>query len=400
MLSSAVILVVYLSGGDTYYERPLPHIVADSVFMDAGKVLSPPTAARMDSFFSLQAERGRFNGTVVYAVWGRPVYEAAFGFSDISNKELLDVHSSFQLASVSKMFTAMAIMILVEEGTLGVDDSITKYIPGFPYEGVTIRHLLTHRSGLPRYMPLAEKKWTGNGFMTNSEMIRLLRTYRPRPYFKPDQEFHYCNTNYALLASIVEAVSKVSFDRFVAYRIFRPLGMNDSFVYNPENDTNPTPANGYTVRGRRVRRVGDHFLNGVMGDKGVYSSTPDLFKFNAALDEGTLISWEGLQQVFTPGSPTYAKRKNNYGFGWRIREDMDSTTYHFGWWKGFRSYFIRDMRHHRCLIVLTNTDQGVSSEQLWGLMDQENWNEELLAGYRKLFETNYLPRTISRNAPD
>jgi len=125
-----------------------------------------------------------------------------------------------------------------------------------------------------------------------------------------------------------------------------------------------------------------------MGDKGVYSSAEDLLKFNFALDNGSLLKLSTLNDAFTPGSPSYWKRKDNYGFGWRIRESMDSTAYHFGWWKGFRSFYIRDMQTNRVLIALTNTHNGFSSKILWNIIKEELSEEELLSVYELISDKN------------
>jgi CubicO group peptidase (beta-lactamase class C family) len=130
--------------------------------------------------------------------------------------------------------------------------------------------------------------------------------------------------------------------------------------------------------------MGNYYLNGVMGDKGVYSSVEDLLKFNVALNNGNLLKLSALEEAFLPGSPSYYKRKDNYGFGWRIRENMDSTVYHLGWWKGFRTFYIRDMKNDRVLIALTNTHKGLSSEFLWDIIKDKNKTDDLLEIYSKL----------------
>ena len=130
--------------------------------------------------------------------------------------------------------------------------------------------------------------------------------------------------------------------------------------------------------------MGDYYLNGVMGDKGVYSSVEDLFKYNEALDNGSLVSLDLLEEAYSPGSPKHRGRKDNYGFGWRIRDGMDSTAYHFGWWKGFRTYFIRDMENDRAVIALTNTHKGLSSQVLWDIINDNNRSEDLYEIYCKL----------------
>ena len=355
----------------------IPNIRTDSIFVNINKIYNGQKAAELDSRFKNLNKKGVFNGTVLYAENGEIVYKGAFGYADFRKKEKLTTESAFQLASVSKMFTAMAIMILQEEGELEYDDTITKFIPELPYHGVTIRNLLTHRSGLSRYMSLADKYWSINKPISNEDVINLFVKYKPAPYFKPNNGFHYCNTNYALLASVVERITGESFDVFVKERIFEPAGMSHSFVYSNKNDSVirsvvPVGVSGYRNGRRRLVKVGDYYLNGVMGDKGVYSTVEDLYKFSKALDNETLVSSATLQQAFTPGSPKSWRRKDNYGFGWRIKTKADSTVYHFGWWKGFRTFFIRDMANDRVIISLTNMHHGFSSQVLWSIIEDKN----------------------------
>ncbi|MBN1338343.1 MAG: beta-lactamase family protein [Bacteroidales bacterium] len=357
-------------------------VVADKsypkVYADAGQLLTEKKRNHVEEYFRHLRRKNVFNGNILYAEKGEVVYEACIGYGDLKHNEMpLSTGSAFQLASVSKMFTATAIMILKEEGKLDYDDSVNKYVFGFPYKDVTIRHLLTHRSGLPRYMPLADKYWDRTKTISNRDVVGLLIRYHPAPSFSPGKGFHYCNTNYALLACIVEAVSKIGFDKFVKSRIFIPAGMTDSFVYNHTGMETipgeiPGGVPGHEISSRGFRQIGDNYLNGVMGDKGVYSTVRDLFRFDSALRAEIIVSAETLEEAFSPGSPARSNNKDNYGFGWRIRHDMDSTVYHFGWWKGFRTYFIRDLAQERSLIVLCNNTRGISSSLLWDLIKEND----------------------------
>ena len=328
----------------------------------------------IDSIFTKLSNRYWFNGSVAYLEQGCLIYQKSFGFANFKTKDTLDEHSAFQLASVSKMFTAMSAMLLYQEGLLDYDADIRSYLPEFPYEGITARLLMNHRSGLSRYMSLAHEKWTNKEIpMTNQDMLDLFAHYTPDPYFKPDNGFHYCNTNYALLACIVEAITNMQFADFVKQRIFDPLEMNDSFVFHMNDDTLvsfyvETEVMGHNYRGWRPIRARNEYLNGVTGDKGVFTSIADLVKFDQAITNNTLVADSCMQQAFKPGSPKYWKRKDNYGFGWRIRESEDSTAYHFGWWKGFRAYYIRDNKNSKTLIVLTNKDKGPGSSIYWDII--------------------------------
>lgn len=387
----SVAYITFIGGRDEAEEKiPITTFVAsDNIYYNVQDILIEQKAEELDNRFKRFNKRGVFNGTIIYGEYGHEVFKGAYGYADFRTKEELTLESSFQLASVSKMFTAAAIMVLNEQGKLDFDDTLTKFIPEFPYPGITIRQLLNHRSGLSRYMSLADKYWPVDKPINNEEVIDLFVKYVPNPYFKPDDGFHYCNTNYALLGSVVERISDQTFDVFMKEEVFEPLGMNHSFVYNLNEDSIiryqvPVGVSGHRYRGWRPIKVGDYYLNGVMGDKGVYSSVEDMFKFNLALDNGSLISFPTLDKAFQKGSPGYYRRKDNYGFGWRLRDNMDSTAYHFGWWKGFRTYFIRDMKNQRVLIALTNTHKGLSSEVLWDIVKDEKRSQEILTIYRQL----------------
>ena len=332
-------------------------------------------AIELDKKFKRLQRLTGFNGTVLYAEKGHLIFKKAYGFANVRrHRDSLTTHSAFQLASVSKMFAAMTVMILKTEGKIDYDADIRTYIPRFPYENVTCRLLMTHRSGLPRYMSLALDKWKNKRIpMDNDDMMDLFVKYKPDVYFKPDHGFHYCNTNYALLANVVEAVTGKHFDEFVKEKIFKPLQMDDSFVYNMRNDSSvplyvEKGVPGYYHRGWRWRRMENDYLNGVLGDKNVYTSVEDLFKYDRALDNFNLVPDTVLREAFEKGSPKYWRRKDNYGFGWRIKTSMDSTVYHFGWWKGFRTFYLRDMRHQKTLVVLTNKDKGPGSANFWNII--------------------------------
>ena len=350
----------------------------DSIFIDLDKAVMAKKADIIDSIFSTLQVKGGFNGCVLYGEKGRLVFKKAYGYDDYKIKKRLTTSSSFQLASVSKMFTAMAIMILKEEGQLDYDDSIRQYFPELPYTGITIRHLLNHRSGLPDYMHFSDNLWDQDKPLTNNDMIRIMAGNKPPRYFSAGNGFDYCNSNYALLASIVERITNKPFGQFISEYIFDPLSMDDSFIYQLEEGQEipqyvPVGVAGHRS-GRSLPRVEqNHYQNGVVGDKGIYASVEDLFKWDQALYRGLLVSDETLKEAFSPGSPKISKWKDNYGFGWRIRADRPKTVYHYGWWKGFRTYFIRDLYQEKTIIVLTNTTRSLSAAVLYDILDSKRF---------------------------
>lgn len=352
----------------------LPDVNVD-LFNNLDSLVIAEKANELDKKFTYLQKKTGFNGTVLYAEKGRIIFKKAYGFQNVRYKrDTLKTTDAFQLASVSKMYTSIAIMILYNDGKLDYDEDIRTYLPDFPYEDVSCRWLMTQRAGLPRYMSLALDKWPNKKIpLDNDDMLDLFVEYHPDKYFKPNTGFHYCNTNYAVLANIVEAVSGVHFDEFLKLRLFEPLGMDDSFVYNMREDSSvplfiEKGVPGFYQRGWRWREMENDYLNGVMGDKNVYSSVEDIYKFDRSLDNFTILPDSVIREAFKPGSDKYWKRKNNYGFGWRIKDGMDSTVYHFGWWKGFRTFYMRDMQYKKTLIVLSNKDKGPGSANFWNII--------------------------------
>ena len=355
--------------------RNVPVLNIDSIFKDLDKSVLDKKAAQIDKIFTNLKKKTAFNGTVLYAENGRVVLEKSYGVSNLrTRKGTLDVRDVFQLSSVSKMFTAEAIMILKSRGIIDYDVDIKQYIPEFPYDGITVRMLLTHRSGLSRYETLADNNWPDKRKpFTNEDMIQYYIKYKPDPYFRPNNGFNYCNVNYALLASVVERVSGKSFVNFMREDVFDPIGMRDSYIYDMPTDTLvslylPHCVQGYYLGRRKPRQAQNEYLNGVKGDKIMFSHVEDMYRFKVAVDYGLFVPDEIQNEAFVPGSPKYSKRKDNYGFGWRISRQYPDCYYHYGWWKGYRSFFLIDKANDRTLIVLTNVDKGPNADHFWKVL--------------------------------
>ena len=343
----------------------------DSLFTDLNKDATEKRTQKAERFFAELNKSMGLNGTVLYAEGGKVLYRNAFGWRRLTQrKEPIQIDDQFQLASVSKMFTAEAIMLLHAQGKLDYDDPLTKYIPEFPYQGITIRHLLNHRSGLSRYETLADEHWPDRGVpMNNEDVIDLFCKYQPEPYNKPGVTFHYTNVNYVLLASVVERISGQHFEDFMKQEVFEPLGMDHSYIYSLRGVDRiktyvETKVQGHDLFRSGARRAQEDYLNGVVGDKVMFSTVDDLYRFSIALENNTFLPEDIQQEAFVPGSSEW-KRGENYGFGWRMSEKHPNILFHCGWWKGYRSFFIRYPEKGRTLIVLTNTDSGVVGEALW-----------------------------------
>ena len=373
-----LLLVSCTSKKDHYTAKDVaswPVVDVENIFKDLDKPILDKKAAQVDAAMQKLKKKTPFNGTVLFAEKGRIILEKSYGVKDLRiRKGEIDVKDVFQLSSVSKMFTAEAIMILKSRGLLDYDEDIRKYVPEFPYEGITVRMLLTHRSGLSRYETLADKNWPDKKMpFTNEDMIQYYVKYKPDPYFKPNNGFHYCNVNYAMLASIVERVSGKSFVDFMREDVFDAIGMKNSYIYDMPSDTMvstylPNCVQGYYLGRRRPRQAQNEYLNGVKGDKIMFSNVEDMYRFKVALDYGLLVPDTIQEEAFKPGSPKFSKKKDNYGFGWRISSKYPGCYYHYGWWKGYRSFFMTDKENDRTIIVLTNTDRGPNAEVFWKLL--------------------------------
>ncbi|MBP6976858.1 MAG: serine hydrolase [Bacteroidales bacterium] len=297
-----------------------------------------------------------FTGNVLLAHDNEIVYQVCSGY-DGAQRIRLNPQTSFQLASVSKQFTAMAILILEAEGRLRLDDLLSKYIPELPYKGVTIRHLLNHTSGVPNYLWYIDNYWTSEDRLPNNEdLVRILSEHGEQVNFKPGQKFSYSNTGYALLASVVERISGKSFGSFLTERVFIPLDMENASVHTP---VVPATDSSYLAGYRRFRSGANVYQtvmhDGIAGDKGVYASLEDLFKWDQALNRDVLVPHWSIQQAFTAGELNN-DREIPYGFGFRLEYEGNSkVVYHYGRWSGFRTAFVKYLPENLTIIVLNNT---------------------------------------------
>ena len=314
-----------------------------------------PLFYSLDSFFRMRHKFGGFNGTVLVSKGNRVVYKGEFGYENFQSKDTLSASSSFQIASVSKTFTATAILYLVEKGWLSLEDTLGTFYPDFPYRNIKIKDLLCHRSGLPNYLHFCNALWKNKAaYMTNDDLIKILYKYpKIEGTTKPGTHFQYCNTNYALLASIVERVSAKRFPIFMKETFFVPLGMQNTFVFDILNPKDRSKAAiSYTAQGTEHR---DDSYDGIYGDKGIYSSTLDMYKWNLAFYDNKLISPEMQQEAYTPRSFEKGGDRN-YGYGWRLMKQPNDEylVYHNGWWHGNNTVFYRYVPDTFALIILSN----------------------------------------------
>ncbi len=311
---------------------------------------------KLDSLLKRINKRHDFHGAILVAKNGKIMYNNQIGYADFRNKVPLDEVSMFQLASVSKQFTAAAIMLLNERNQIQLTDTVNTYFPDFPYENVTIKNLLNHTAGLPKYFWVAEHKWQQEKAPSNSEMMELLESSDVQRFFKPGRNFDYSNTGYFVLASIVEKVSGTSFGAFLKSNFFDPLHMDNTYVYSFENDSiKKNQLDGYRLyRGWRHLKINNTVNDAIVGDKNVYATTEDLFKWTLGLNNGKLLSKESLGLMHSQGETVYG-RKIPYGFGFRINTKGEKSIYHYGKWNGFSTGLTQYLEDDLIVIVLEHT---------------------------------------------
>lgn len=305
-----------------------------------------------EKFFREYLERTRFNGSMLVAKNGKIVFEKYAGLTNVLKGAPLDSSISFHLASVSKTFTAMATLKLWQDGLLDINKEVRNYLRGFPYEGITIRDLLSHRSGLPNYVHFMERLgWDSHKTLTNSQLFEfIIKNRRFLNAGRHNAYFEYCNTNYAMLALIIEEVSKHTYAEYLQETFFRPIGMNNTFVYTPDMQDKVLPSYKFNNQLERFT-----FLDAIYGDKNIYSTVRDMLKWDLAISEGKLFSEATLNEAFKGYS--YERHGiRNYGLGWRLYEmpSGKKIIYHNGWWHGNNTVFSRLPSDSSTIIVLGN----------------------------------------------
>ena len=291
-----------------------------------------------------------FNGQILIAKNGTVVFEKAVGFADMRTKDSLSENTPMHIASVSKTFTSMAVLHLMEQGGLKLEDTLGKYFPGFPYPDVTIKMLLSHRSGLPNYLHYLSLLKRNDTCYSNQDVLNSLFTLQPGLEYKSGTRFSYSNTNFVLLAMIVEKITGKSFPAYLKEIFFTPLQMTHTFVYANQDTLTPTPSFAWTGRIWEP----DPF-DCTYGDKNVYTTTHDLLKWDQALSSGQLFKKETLDLAYTPQS-NEKRSIHNYGLGWRmmIFPTGKKFIYHNGRWHGSNAVFVRFPDENATMILIGN----------------------------------------------
>lgn len=308
---------------------------------------------KIDSFYNKWIKSPYYSGGFIVAKNGRILYENYQGFADVKNNKLIDSLTGIHLASVSKVLTATAILKLVQEDNIMLDQKVTDWLPRFPYKDITIRMLLNHRSGIQPYSSfsaLLKKNWDRKKVLRNQDILDLLAHYKFRQLFPSNTRFDYCNTNYVLLALIIEKATGMNYRVAMQHLIFKPLGMKNSYVFNYETDKE-TASKSY--KGNAVFPW-DQF-DALYGDKNIYSTPRDLVKFDMATYSPDFINPEILKEAYVGYSPN-AKAMKDYGLGMRMREfpNGERLLYHNGWWHGNNTSFVTVKKDTVTIVCLGN----------------------------------------------
>ncbi|MEO8884518.1 MAG: serine hydrolase [Mucilaginibacter sp.] len=312
-----------------------------------------------------------FNGNVLIAKNGKILYQKAFGYSDFSSKLPLNNSSIFELASVSKQFTAMGILQLKEKGKLKLTDSLRAFFPELPYQKITIYNLLTHTSGLPDYLSEMDTKWNHKKIAFNKDIIHFLASEKPALNFTPGSRYDYSNTGYVLLACIIEKLTGQTYNNYLDQNIFTPLGMHNSRVYNSrrsKHDIINNYAYGYVLDNKTNAYVlpdslkQDDFvywLDGVTGDGTVNSTTSDLLKWNNALLHHLLLNQIDQTDMLSPHTLTDTLTKRYYGYGVEIGQDeLGDFITHDGSWPGYSTVLSQYKSGDYTIIALSNNQHN------------------------------------------
>lgn len=289
-----------------------------------------------------------FNGSILVAKNGEVVFEDYRGYADFRTKEPISSGTPFHLASVSKTFTGTTVLKLWEQGRLSLDDTLQHFFPELPYHGITVRMLLCHRSGLPNYLYFFDSCWNKKVKATNVDVLNFMVAHKPRLDNSPNRSFHYCNTNYVLLAMIIERLTGMAYPQYMKDSVFTPLGMTHSFVFSIKDTSQYVP----TYIGNRPYPM-DH-LDCTYGDKNIYSTVQDMYLWDKALYEHRFVSQATLDSAFRPQS-NERRSMHNYGLGWRLFTNVtDTIIYHNGKWHGTNTSFTRLVKDTAVIIVLGN----------------------------------------------
>lgn len=293
------------------------------------------------------------NVSFLVAKNGQIIYENYLGFANKRTDENITKDTPLHIASVSKVLTSTAILLLIDTQKLKLDQKVTSILKNFPYPDVTIQTLLNHRSGMKNYAYFTYEKgvWNTKETLTNEDIVTIMVENKIPLETKTDTHFSYCNTNYAILALIIEKITRLKYPEAMKQMLFSPLGMTNTFVYDNDKDRgNVSPS----YKGNNME-IGVDYLDGIYGDKNIYSTPRDILKFDKARYASFFLNPDLLKKVYQ-GYSYENKGTKNYGLGIRMVEWEKGEPFYFhnGWWHGNTSSFINLRKEKVTIIVLSN----------------------------------------------
>lgn len=308
----------------------------------------------IEHFYNKNWSHNSMNGGFLVAKNGQIIFEKYEGMANFRDKRPITANTPLHLASVTKIITAAAVLKLVDAKKIGLDQKVNTIITNFPFPDVTVKTLLNHRSGMRNYAYFTDKRdgvWDRHDILTNKDIVNLMATKDVGLESRTDARFSYCNTNYAVLALIIEKATGLSYKKAMERMIFKPLGMNHTYVFDYEKDKD-TAVTSY--KGNKVE-IGKDYLDKIYGDKNIYSTPRDLLKFDMARNSPNFLSPKLLKLVYTPFSQEH-KGEKNYGLGIRMInwESGQNFYFHNGWWHGNTSSYITLLKEHVTIIALSN----------------------------------------------
>ena len=308
----------------------------------------------IESFYNKNWPNNSANGSILVAQNGQILFEKYDGYANFRDKTLITKSTPLHLASVSKVITATAILKLINAKKIELNQKVNTILKEFPYPDVTIKTLLNHRSGIRNYAYFTDRDktvWDRHNILTNQDILTIMATKNIGLEFKTDSHFSYCNTNYAMLALIIEKITNQSYEDAMKQIIFEPLGMKNTYVFNYKRDKD-TAVTSY--KGNKVE-IGTDYLDAVYGDKNIYSTPRDLLKFDRARNAANFLTPELNAMVYKPYS-NERKGTKNYGLGIRMVnwETGQNFYFHNGWWHGNTSSYITLPKEGVTIIALSN----------------------------------------------
>ena len=315
----------------------------------------------VENFYKSKINTGSFWGQFLVAKNGEIIYEDYQGYANYQDKEKITDTTPMHVASVGKVYTGITVLRLINAGKLSLDQKVNTIIQGFPYDDITVRMLLNHRSGIPYYGHFTANKaiWNSNVTITNKDVINLLKTKDIRLDFKPNTRFTYCNTNYVLLASIVEEITKKSFQEAMKELVLEPLKMYNTFVLDDLNNKNNV-TQSYHANNSRMHW---DYLDGTYGDKNIYTTARDLLKLDKAIYSDNFLS-KSLKNEMYKGYSYEKGGNNNYGLAIRMIEPKNNEdnlyTFHNGWWRGNRTSYVTLRKDTITIICFNNRNSQMA----------------------------------------